>query len=237
MPNLRRPFAGLESVDFTGLRMRFIDADQQIIGRLASYLSIILQGKDKPIFAPNKDYGDICVVVNAEKAVFTGNKWEGKVYKWHTGYPGGLKEITAKELWRRDPTELLRRAVYGMLPSNKLRDDRMRKLRVFPGPEHAFKGVELVPWTMPPRKVRDRGLGWLIPEGFEPLNPVAYARRMRGSRLLAAQQFPKLAIAGDVPLIRQSTAAGAAAKAGQAVSFDDLLTAEEQAFISSRQNS
>jgi ribosomal protein L13 len=57
----------------------------QIIGRLASYLSVILQGKDKPIFAPNKDLGDICVVVNAEKAVFTGNKWEGKVYKWHTG--------------------------------------------------------------------------------------------------------------------------------------------------------
>jgi len=57
----------------------------QIIGRLASYLSVILQGKDKPIFSPNKDLGDICVVVNAEKAVFTGNKWEGKVYKWHTG--------------------------------------------------------------------------------------------------------------------------------------------------------
>lgn len=57
----------------------------QVLGRLATHLSVILQGKDKPIFAPNKDYGDVCVVINAEKAVFTGNKWEGKLYKWHTG--------------------------------------------------------------------------------------------------------------------------------------------------------
>jgi len=163
------------------------------------------------------------------------------------GYPGGLKEITAKELWRRDPTELLKRAVYGMLPRNSLRDDRMRKLRVFPGPDHPFQGVELVPWVMPPRKIRDRGLGWLIPEGFNPLNPVAYARRMRGSRLVAAQQPPQLAaaeaadVAGvGVPLIRQGAPVGArpTAEPAAVVTFDDLLTAEEQAFIkaSSRQH-
>ena len=96
--------------------------------------------------------------------------------------------MCAKELWRRDPTEMLRKAVYGMLPKNNLREDRMRKLRIFPGPGHPFKGVGLVPWAMPERRLQDRRLGWLPPRGFEPMNPAAYAQRMRGSRLLLQQR-------------------------------------------------
>eukprot|EP00879_Flechtneria_rotunda_P016929 GHRR01017723.1.p1 GENE.GHRR01017723.1~~GHRR01017723.1.p1 ORF type:complete len:256 (+),score=95.85 GHRR01017723.1:288-1055(+) len=249
MRNPTRPFAGLEQVDFTGLRMRLVDAESQVIGRLAAYLSVILQGKDKPVFAPNKDHGDICVVTNAEKAVFTGRKWEGKLYRWHTGYPGGLKEITAKELWRRDPTELIRKAVYGMLPKNNLREARMRKLRLFPGPEHPFKGVELIPWQMPPRKLQDKGLGWLLPDGFEPMNPEAYVKRMRGSKVLVQQQpegllQPSSSLAAAPPLQdEQATAAAAVNAAGgaaafvrppQPAGFEDLLTAEELAFVTSR---
>lgn len=135
------------------------------------------------------------------------------------GYPGGLKEVTAKELWRRDPTEILRRTVHGMLPRNNLRDARMRKLRVFPGPDHPFRGVELVPWNMPPRRLQDKGLGWLLPEGFEPMNPEAYMSRMRGSKLLQ-QQAPQLAPT-DSTSSSSSTVAG----------FEDLLTAEELAFV------
>lgn len=233
MPNPSRPFAGLEKVDFTGLRLRLVDAENQIIGRLAANLSVILQGKDKPVYAPHKDCGDICVVVNAEKAVFTGNKWEGKLYRWHTGYPGGLKEITAKELWRRDPTEILRRTVYGMLPKNNLRDARMRKLRVYAGPQHPFSGVELLPWHVPPRKLQDKGLGWLLPQGFEPMNPEAYAQRMRGSKLVQqAQQQQQQLEAG------QAVADGSSSSV--LTGFEELLTAEEIEFVlksSSKQGS
>uniref|UniRef100_A0A383VTZ4 Ribosomal protein L13 n=1 Tax=Tetradesmus obliquus TaxID=3088 RepID=A0A383VTZ4_TETOB len=235
MPNPSRPFAGLEKVDFTGLRLRLVDAENQIIGRLAANLSVILQGKDKPVYAPHKDCGDICVVVNAEKAVFTGNKWEGKLYRWHTGYPGGLKEITAKELWRRDPTEILRRTVYGMLPKNNLRDARMRKLRVYAGPHHPFSGVELLPWHTPPRKLQDKGLGWLLPQGFEPMNPEAYAQRMRGSKLVQQAQQQQQ---------QQQLEAGQAVADGSSSSvltgFEELLTAEEIEFVlksSSKQSS
>jgi hypothetical protein len=148
---------------------------------------------------------------------------------------------------------MLRRAVYGMLPKNNLREARMRKLRVFPGPEHPFKGVELVAWQMPPRTLRDRGLGWVPPPGFAPMNPAAYAQRMRGSRLLQQQQqqqqLPLVAGAGQqqqqqghvgVPLVGVATAgsnlqgAAGAAKSGAPVSFEDLLMADELAFVRSQ---
>lgn len=158
------------------------------------------------------------------------------------GYPGGLKEISAKELWRRDPSEVVRRAVYGMLPRNNLREQRMRKLRVFPGPEHPFKGVELVPWQMPPRKLQDRGLGWVLPEGFEPLNPKAYLQRMRGSQLLVPQleqqqqqqaQPQQLPAGGAVQEGSRSSGAEppVVLPQGAAIGFEDLLSAEELAFV------
>lgn len=164
------------------------------------------------------------------------------------GYPGGLREVTAKELWRRDPTEIVRRAVYGMLPRNNMRDKRMRKLRVFPGPEHPFKGVELVPWQMPPRKLQDRGLGWVLPEGFEPLNPKAYLQRMRGSKLLVPQpqleqeqpqQLPARAVdAGQEASTRSSSRSRPAPVVlpqGAAIGFENLLSAEELAFVKAYQ--
>jgi hypothetical protein len=135
---------------------------------------------------------------------------------------------------------MVRRAVYGMLPRNKLRDQRMRKLRVFPGPEHPFKGVELVPWQLPHRQLQDRGLGWVLPEGFEPLNPKAYMQRMRGSRLLVQQpeqQEQQQLPAGQAGLLvgqgssSSSEAARPVLPQGSPVSFEGLLSAEELAFV------
>jgi large subunit ribosomal protein L13 len=128
----------------------------------------------------------VCVVVNADGVVLTGRKWERKTYRTHTGYPGGLKEQSATEMWRRDPARLVEKAVAGMLPrSGAARRDRLRKLRVFAGADHPFAGggaLELVPSPPPARVLRDKGQGWPMPEGFEPMNPEAYARRMRGAR-------------------------------------------------------
>jgi len=147
---------------------------------------------------------------------------------------------------------MVRRAVYGMLPRNNLRDMRMRKLRVFPGPEHPFKGVELVQWHLPERKLQDRGLGWIPPEGFEPLNPKAYLQRMRGSKLLVQQdgmqqleqpqqqqQLPGAEqaglLVGEGSSSKGSKAPGSAVLAqGLPVSFEDLLSAEELAFVQAK---
>lgn len=98
------------------------------------------------------------------------------------GYPGGLKERTAQQVFDKKPEQVLRSAVSGMLPKNLLRKARMRKLRIFPGTEHPFTRVDLVPWEMPPRKLRDKGLGWVIPEGSIPMNPEAYLKRLRTSK-------------------------------------------------------
>jgi large subunit ribosomal protein L13 len=150
------------------------------------------------------------------------------LYSTPAGYPGGLKEITAKELWRRDPTEILRRTVYGMLPKNNLRDARMRKLRVYAGPQHPFTGVELLPWHAPPRKLQDKGLGWQLPEGFEAMNPEAYAQRMRGSRLVQQGQQQQLeAGAASTASDSSSSSSSSSALAG----FEELLTAEEMEFV------
>lgn len=176
----QRAFAGLSRINLNGLRFRIIDADGQVVGRLAAQLAKVLQGKDKPTFSPNQDGGDVCVVVNADKIVLTGRKWDGKLYQWHTGRPGGLREMTARELWRRDPAQVLFRAVEGMLPKNNLQRDRLRKLRVFTGPDHPFGSLQMVPWQMPPKKLEDHKMGWLLPEGFRPMNAEAYARRLRG---------------------------------------------------------
>ena len=172
-----------------GLRWRIIDAKGLVLGRLASQLSKILQGKDKPLYDPSKDRGDVVVVVNAKDIELTGRKFENKVYRWHTGYPGGLKERTVKDQWERDPTEILRKAVSGMLPKNNLRKARNRKLRIFPGPEHDFVGpkyadIEWVPLTLPERTIRmTKQVEFLdhskLPEGFQPLNKEWYEKMCR----------------------------------------------------------
>jgi len=112
-----------------------VDADGQVLGRLATRVARLLIGKDKPTFTPHLDCGDHVIIVNAEKIRLTGNKIDQKVYRHHSGYPGGLKEIPVRALMQRRPEEVVREAVVGMLPKNKLRARRARKLRVYVGRE------------------------------------------------------------------------------------------------------
>ncbi|MDR1165675.1 MAG: 50S ribosomal protein L13 [Deltaproteobacteria bacterium] len=113
-----------------------VDAADKIVGRLASALAMKLRGKDKPIFTPHNDVGDFIVVVNAAKVRFTGRKLEQKVYRHYTGYIGGLKEVLAKNLLEKKPREVLAHAVRGMLPKNSLGRRQLKKLKIYPGPEH-----------------------------------------------------------------------------------------------------
>mmetsp|Transcript_39992 Transcript_39992/g.55587 ORF Transcript_39992/g.55587 Transcript_39992/m.55587 type:complete len:196 (+) Transcript_39992:109-696(+) len=157
----------LRNVDTTGLRFRLIDAESEVLGRLATHIATMLMGKDKPTYCPNKDYGDVVVVVNSEKVRLTGNKIKNKVYQWHTGYPGGLKSRTVWEQLERKPEEVLKRAVLRMLPKNKLQDARIRKLRLFVGPDHGFAAEALTPWDPPCRNKKSSGSRELL-EGQYP---------------------------------------------------------------------
>uniref|UniRef100_A0A6B2LHQ2 Ribosomal protein L13 n=1 Tax=Arcella intermedia TaxID=1963864 RepID=A0A6B2LHQ2_9EUKA len=103
---------------------------------MATQIATLLQGKHKPYFHPSADCGDFVVVVNASKVQFSGKKWEKKYYRSHSGYPGGLKEKKAKALFKQYPERILQRAVFGMLPDNKLNDRRQSRLRVFLNAEH-----------------------------------------------------------------------------------------------------
>ena len=113
-----------------------VDADGQTLGRLASKVAILLRGKHKPNFTPHVDCGDNVIITNAEKIKLSGNKWEAKEYIRYTGYPGGQRRLTARELFDKDPTRLVEKAVKGMLPKNRLGRELLRKLKVYPGPEH-----------------------------------------------------------------------------------------------------
>lgn len=113
-----------------------IDASEKVLGRVASDIAKIIMGKNKATFAPNQDMGDKVVVTNASKVVVTGDKEKSKIYYRHTTYPGGLKSESYDKLMIRRPTEALRRAVYGMLPKNKLRDTRIKNLHIYEGAEH-----------------------------------------------------------------------------------------------------
>jgi large subunit ribosomal protein L13 len=112
-----------------------VDAEGQVLGRLATRIARILIGKDKPSYTPTLDCGDHVIVINAEQVRLTGNKIDQKIYRHHSGYPGGLKEIPIRALLQRRPEEVIREAVLGMLPKNKLRARRARKLRVYAGKE------------------------------------------------------------------------------------------------------
>jgi large subunit ribosomal protein L13 len=113
-----------------------VDAEGKTLGRLATQIAERLRGKNKPQFAPHVDIGDFVVVVNAEKIAVTGKKLEQKIYYKHSGYPGGLRERTLKEQLNRQPTEVLRKAVKGMLPRNRLGRAQLTKLKIYAGPEH-----------------------------------------------------------------------------------------------------
>ncbi len=112
-----------------------IDANGQVLGRLATRIARMLIGKDKPSYTPFLDCGDHIVVINAERVKLTGNKMDQKMYRHHSGWPGGLKEVSIRALMQRRPEEVLREAVLGMLPKNKLRARRAKKLRVYAGSE------------------------------------------------------------------------------------------------------
>ncbi|HET7171307.1 MAG TPA: 50S ribosomal protein L13 [Gaiellales bacterium] len=122
-----------------------VDAEAQTLGRLATQIAGVLRGKGKPAYTPHVDTGDFVVVVNAEKIRVTGNKLDQKVYYRHSGYPGGLRERTLREQLDRRPEEVLRRAVRGMLPKNKLASAQLRKLKIYSGPEHPHTAQSPVP--------------------------------------------------------------------------------------------
>jgi large subunit ribosomal protein L13 len=114
-----------------GAQWFVVDAKDQVLGRLATKVARLLIGKDKPSFTPYLDSGDHVVVINADQIKMTGNKIEQKVYYSHSGYPGGLKEVPAKRVRQAKPEWVVREAVLGMLPKNKLRARRAKKLRVY----------------------------------------------------------------------------------------------------------
>jgi large subunit ribosomal protein L13 len=113
-----------------------VDAENKVLGRLASQIASRLRGKHKPLFTPHADTGDFIVVINADKVSFTGSKAAKKVYYRHTGYVGGLKEITAEKLLAKKPEQVLRLAVKRMLPKNSLGRRQLRKLKIYAGSEH-----------------------------------------------------------------------------------------------------
>ena len=113
-----------------------VNAEGKTLGRLAARVAGMLRGKHRPTFTPNVDMGDHVVIVNAEKIQLTGDKMENKLYRRHTGYPGGLKTASARHLYRKDPTQLLVKAIEGMLPKNPLGNHMATKLRVYVGSAH-----------------------------------------------------------------------------------------------------
>lgn len=113
-----------------------VDAEDQVVGRLAAKIAMRLMGKHKPDYTPSFDCGDGVIVVNCEKVVFSGAKWDSKIYRHHSGYIGGLKEFTARKVHSRFPDRIIRLAVKRMLPKGKLGEKMLKKLKIYAGPEH-----------------------------------------------------------------------------------------------------
>jgi large subunit ribosomal protein L13 len=113
-----------------------VDAADLVLGRMASQVAMRLRGKHKPVFTPHLDTGDFIIIVNANKVILTGRKWEQKTYYRHSGYPGGITATAAKKLKESKPEELVRVAVRGMLPKNRLGRQLLKKLKIYAGPEH-----------------------------------------------------------------------------------------------------
>lgn len=119
-----------------GKKWHVVDAEGKILGRLAARVARLLTGKDKPVYTPFLDTGDHVIVVNADKVRLTGKKLTDKMYRHHTGYPGGLRQISAGDLMEKNPEKVIREAVIGMLPKTKLGRAMRKKLRVYRGPHH-----------------------------------------------------------------------------------------------------
>jgi large subunit ribosomal protein L13 len=126
-------------------RWYVVDAQGKILGRLASHIAMVLRGKTKPVFTPHADTGDFVIVVNAGQVQLTGRKLDQKFYYRHSGYPGGLKTISARHLLQRKPEEVVRHAVRGMLPKNSLGRHLLKKLKIYAGGEHPHQAQQPVP--------------------------------------------------------------------------------------------
>jgi large subunit ribosomal protein L13 len=125
-----------------------VDAEGQTLGRLATQIADVLRGKRKPAYTPHVDTGDFVVVVNAEKIQVTGTKLDNKMYYRHSGYPGGLKARPLREQLQRQPAEVLRKAVKGMLPKNRLARQQLGKLKIYAGPEHPHEAQAPKPFEL-----------------------------------------------------------------------------------------
>ncbi len=121
-----------------------IDAENLVLGRMASQVASMLRGKHKPCFTPHVDTGDYIIIVNADKIRFTGKKLDQKMYRHHTGYPGGLKEATARQMMAKKPEFVIKEAVRGMLPKGPLGYAMLKKLHVYAGPEHKHEAQQPV---------------------------------------------------------------------------------------------
>tara|TARA_B000000557_G_C20769175_1_gene440969 strand:+ start:275 stop:703 length:429 start_codon:yes stop_codon:yes gene_type:complete len=132
-----------DSVKPTNIKKKWllVDASNIALGRLATQVAKIIRGKNKPYFTPHVDCGDNVIVKNAEKIKLSGNKWKQKTYIRHTGYPGGQKSLTAEQIFSKNPSVLVERAVKGMLPKNKLGSIIYRNLRVVNGENHKFESL------------------------------------------------------------------------------------------------
>jgi len=125
-----------------------IDAEGQVLGRLATKVASLLKGKHKPQYHPAVDMGDHVIVINADKVVLTGRKLDQKKYYRHSGYPGGIKETTYRELMEKKPDFVVRKAITGMLPKNSLGRKMLRKLKVYAGPDHPHTAQKPVKYEM-----------------------------------------------------------------------------------------
>jgi len=125
-----------------------IDADGKTLGRVATEVARILRGKHKPIYTPHVDTGDHVIVINAAKVKVTGKKYTDKLYYRHTGYPGGIKVTNFADLLRRKPEQVIEKAVWGMIPHNRLGRRVFKKLRVYPGPEHPHAAQKPEVWEI-----------------------------------------------------------------------------------------
>lgn len=129
----------LPKPDANSKKWYIVNAEGKTLGRLATKIAVVLRGKHKPDFTPHLDTGDFVVVVNAEKISYTGNKYTDKMYYHHTQYPNGLKTESMKKIFEENPDRIIKKAVWGMLPKDRLGRDLFKKLKVYTGPAHPHK--------------------------------------------------------------------------------------------------
>lgn len=176
-----------------------IDAEGQVLGRLATRIATVLRGKHKPPFTPHLDVGDFVVVVNAEKVKLTGQKLDDKLFRRHTGYPGGLVEIPYRRLLETHPERAIERAVWGMLPKGRLGRQLRKKLKVYAGPDHPHGSQK------PDTLTVDRPIPVFVePEPVRTRNPgKAKAREARKAKAASAAAAPKAKAAKRKPRARK----------------------------------